>query len=157
MAIHLLHVLPTTSDPGLAEQLLHGAVVLYRLHRALELDGRAHDYTADEWMPAVYDDATSVLGAARLDREPPSLVEHAQDAVSWLSGSRAYSRCTSSPMSHATPQASPTSSSVSPGSEKSIRDPKSYFDLRRTQATRQNRRSLFMAVRYSVCGRSRLL
>jgi hypothetical protein len=90
VAIHVLHVLPVTSDPGLVEQLLgnveeHGAVVLHRCHRALELDGRAHDYTADEWWPAVYDIAASLIKAARIDREPPSLVEHAQEAVRWLS------------------------------------------------------------------------
>jgi hypothetical protein len=90
VAIHVLHILPPHSDPGLVEQLLgnveeHGAVVLHRCHRALELDGRAHDYTADEWLPAVYDIAASLLKAAHIDREPPSLVEHAQEAVRWLS------------------------------------------------------------------------
>ena len=60
-------------------------MVLHRCHQALELDGRAHDYTADEWLPAVYDIAASLLEAARPDREPPSLVEHVQEAVSWLS------------------------------------------------------------------------
>jgi hypothetical protein len=90
VAIHVLHVLPATSDPGLVQQLLgrveeHGAVVLDRCHRVLELDGRAHDYTADEWLPAVYDTAASLLGAASLEREPPSLVEQAQEAVGWLS------------------------------------------------------------------------
>jgi hypothetical protein len=90
VAIHVLHVLPPHSDPGLVEQLLdkveeHGAVVLHRCHRALELDGQAHDYTADEWLPAVYDIAASLLKAARIDREPPSLVEHAQEAIRWLS------------------------------------------------------------------------
>jgi hypothetical protein len=33
----------------------------------------------------VYDLAATLLEAARPDREPPSLVEHAQEAVSWLS------------------------------------------------------------------------
>jgi hypothetical protein len=89
VAIHVLHVLPAISDPELAKQLLgnveeHAAVVLQRCHRALELDGRTHDYTADEWLPAVYDIAGAQLEAARLDREPPSLVEDAQDAVGWL-------------------------------------------------------------------------
>jgi hypothetical protein len=90
VAIHVLHVLPATSDLGLVEQLRgnveeHSAVVLHRCHRALELDGRAHDYTAGEWLPAVYDTAASLLEAARLDREPPTLVEQAQEAVRWLS------------------------------------------------------------------------
>jgi hypothetical protein len=90
VTIHVLHVLPATSDPGLVEQLLanaeeRGAMVLHRCHQALELDGRAHDYTAYEWLAAVYDIAASLLEAARPDREPPSLVEHVQEAVSWLS------------------------------------------------------------------------
>jgi hypothetical protein len=90
VTIHVLHVLPATSDPGIVEQLLasaaeRGAVVIHRCQQALELDGRAHDYTADEWLPAVYDIAAALLEAARPDREPPSLVEHVQEAVSWLS------------------------------------------------------------------------
>ena len=90
VTIHVLHVLPATSDPGLVERLLtnageRGAVVLHRCHQVLELDGRAHEYTADEWLPAVYDIGASLLEAAQPDREPPSLVELAQEAVSWLS------------------------------------------------------------------------
>ena len=90
IAVHVLHMLPATSDPGLVDQLLrnaqdNGAVVLHRCHRALELDGQAHDYSADEWLPAVYDIATPLLEEARLDREPPSLVDQAQEAVHWLS------------------------------------------------------------------------
>ena len=53
--------------------------------RALELDGQAHDYSADEWLPAVYDIADPLLTAARPTREPPALVEQAQEAVRWLS------------------------------------------------------------------------
>jgi hypothetical protein len=90
VAIHVIHVLPATGDPGLVDQLFHtaeksSAIALQRCHRALELDGRAHDSSADEWLPAVYDIAASLLEAARLDREPPSLVEQAQEAVRWLS------------------------------------------------------------------------
>jgi hypothetical protein len=90
VAIHVLHVLPTSARGGLAKQLVdtagkNAADVLHRCHLALELDGRAHDYTADEWLPMVYDIAASLLEAARLTREPPSLVEQAQGAVRWLS------------------------------------------------------------------------
>ena len=90
VAIHVLHLLPATGDPGLVDRLLenvedNGAIVLHRCHRALELDGQAHDYTADEWLPAVYDIAAPLLEAARLSREPPSLVENSQEAVRWLS------------------------------------------------------------------------
>jgi len=90
VAIHVLHVLPAGSDPELLKQLLGNvrencAVVLHRCHRALELDGRAHDYSADEWLPTVYDTAAPLLESARLSCEPPSLVQHAQAAVHWIS------------------------------------------------------------------------
>jgi hypothetical protein len=90
VATHVIHVLPATGDPGLNDQLFgrtekSSAVALHRFHQALALDGRVHDYTADQWLPAVYDTAASLLEAARLEREPPSLVEQAQQAVGWLS------------------------------------------------------------------------
>ena len=89
VAVHVLHVLPSTTGGELAQQLLdtidnNAAAALHLCHRALELDGRAHDYTADEWLPAVYDIAALLLHEARLHREPPSVVEHAQEAVRWL-------------------------------------------------------------------------
>jgi hypothetical protein len=91
VAIHVIHVLPATADnPGLMDQLLgnvdtSAAVALHRCHQALELDGRVHDYRADEWLPGLYDIAAPLLEDARLNREPPSLVDQAQDAISWLS------------------------------------------------------------------------
>ena len=91
VAIHVIHVLPATRDThGLVGELLgtaenSAAVALHRCDRALALDGRAHDYIADEWLPTVYDIAAPLLEGARLNREPPSLVDHAQEAVSWLS------------------------------------------------------------------------
>jgi hypothetical protein len=90
VATHVIHVMPATADPVLVRQLFasaekSSAIALHRCHQALELDGPAHDYTADEWLPAVYDIAAPLLEAARLDREPPSLVEQAQEAVQWLS------------------------------------------------------------------------
>jgi hypothetical protein len=74
----------------LAQQLLdtiddNATAALHLCHRALELDGRAHDHTGDEWLPAVYDTTAALLEGARLHREPPSVVEHAQEAVRWLS------------------------------------------------------------------------
>ena len=90
VAIHVIHVLPATAAVALRDQLLsnaknNSAIALYRCHQALELDGQAHDYSADEWLPAVYDIAAPLLKAARLNREPPTLVEQAQEAVRWLS------------------------------------------------------------------------
>jgi hypothetical protein len=89
VAIHVLHALPTSARGELAQQLVdsagkNAADVLHRCHLALELDGRAHDYAAHEWLPVVYDVAAALLESARLDREPPSVVQHAQEAVHWL-------------------------------------------------------------------------
>jgi hypothetical protein len=89
VAIHVLHVLPGAARGPLAEQLLdtteeNAADVIHRCHRALELDGQDHDYTAQEWLPVVYDTAVQLLERARLDQEPPSVVQHTQDALGWL-------------------------------------------------------------------------
>lgn len=89
VAVHVLHALPRSADSGLADQLLttvetNAADALHRCHRALELDGRGHDYAADEWLPVVYDSAAPLLKSARLDQEPPSVVRAAQEAVHWL-------------------------------------------------------------------------
>jgi hypothetical protein len=54
-------------------------------HRALELDGADHGYTAEEWLPTVDDIAGSVLQSAHPDTEPPTLVQVTQEAISWLS------------------------------------------------------------------------
>ena len=90
VAIDVIHVLPATGALPLRDELLrnaenNSALALYRCHQALELDGQAHDYSAEQWLPAVYDIAAPLLETARLTREPPSLVEQAQDAVRWLS------------------------------------------------------------------------
>jgi hypothetical protein len=90
VAIHVIHVMPATGALALRDQLLgkaknNSAIALYRCHEALNLDGQAHDYSADEWLPAVYDIAAPLLETARLNREPPSFVEQAQEAVRWLS------------------------------------------------------------------------
>src|SRR5262249_42221352 len=88
--IHVIHVLPAPGAPPLTDQLLrtaanNSAAALYRCHQALELDGQAHHYSADQWRPAVYDIAGPLLGGARLDHDPPSFVEQTQEAVRWLS------------------------------------------------------------------------
>jgi hypothetical protein len=88
-AIHTLHAVPDL-EGALPEQLVeiarrNAADALHRCHRALELDGADHGYTTEEWLPAVYDVAGSLLLSARLDVEPPTLVQATQDAISWLS------------------------------------------------------------------------
>jgi hypothetical protein len=92
VAIHLVHALPDGAQAKLADELLataetNAADALHRCHRALECDGQAHSYTADEWLPVIYDAAAPLLEASRLDQEPPSLVRQTQEAVRWLSGS----------------------------------------------------------------------
>jgi hypothetical protein len=90
VAIHMIHMLPTTREVRLVDQLLNnaansGAVALRRCHRSLELDGRDHGYVADGWLPTVYDIAAPLLESAKANLEPPSAVQHVQDAVRWLS------------------------------------------------------------------------
>jgi hypothetical protein len=85
----VLHALPVTADGELAQRLVgtieaNAADVLHRCHRALELDGRAHEYSANEWLPAVYEIASSLLKSLRLNLEPPSVVQYTQEAVRWL-------------------------------------------------------------------------
>lgn len=90
VAVHVLHVLPSVADSNLAPQLIatirYNATAVLRLcDHALELDGRLHRYTTDEWLPAVFAITAPLLEQARLHREPPSAVEYAQGAVRWIS------------------------------------------------------------------------
>jgi hypothetical protein len=92
VAIHLVHAIRDGARAKLADELLdtaetNAADALHRCHRALELDGHAHGYTADEWLPVIYDAAAPLLESSRLDQEPPSLVQQTQEAVRWLSSS----------------------------------------------------------------------
>ena len=92
VAIHLVHVLPDGPRTTLADELLattetNATDALHRCHRALELDGLTHSYTADEWLPVIHDIAGPLLESSRLNPEPPSLVRLAQEAVRWLSTS----------------------------------------------------------------------
>jgi hypothetical protein len=89
-AIHTLHALPKTVEGELPEQLLEiaqrNAVDAFGYcQRALELDGADHGYHAEEWLPTVYDIAGPLLQSARLNVEPPTLVQVTQEAISWLS------------------------------------------------------------------------
>lgn len=90
VAIHMLHALPESVRGDLPRQLLDSAEknvadALYRCHRALELDGTDHGYTADEWLPIVCDVAAPLLESARLTEDPPTLVGQTQEAIGWLS------------------------------------------------------------------------
>jgi len=92
VAVHVLHMLPQGAREGLDVELLmtaekNAADALHRCHRALELDGDAHGYTAEDWLAMVYDIALPLLESARGDHEPPTIVGLTQEAVSWLSRS----------------------------------------------------------------------
>jgi hypothetical protein len=89
-AIHTLHTLPNDVEGELPGQLLdiaqrNGADALGSCHRALELDGADRGFQAADWLPTVYDIAGPLLESAPLDTEPPTLVQVAQEAISWLS------------------------------------------------------------------------
>jgi hypothetical protein len=49
------------------------------------LDGAARGYSAQEWLPLVYDAAAPLLESARLNEDPPTVVQHTQGATGWLS------------------------------------------------------------------------
>jgi hypothetical protein len=89
VAIHVLHALPDVRG-DLPRQLLdttekNAAEALRRCHRALELDGEARGYSAEEWLPVVYDIAGPLLQSASRLEEPPTVVMQAQEAISCLS------------------------------------------------------------------------
>jgi uncharacterized protein (DUF2384 family) len=90
VAIHMLHALPAGARGSVAQDLVDTARrnagdALHRCHRALELDGVARGYTPDEWLPLAYDTAAPLLESARLNEEPPTVVQHTQEAIGWLS------------------------------------------------------------------------
>ena len=90
VAIHVIHVLPNGARGSICNELIetaekNAADALGRCHRTLELDGAAHDYTPGEWLPVIYDIAGPILHSIRLDKEPPTIVEATQEAISWLS------------------------------------------------------------------------
>jgi hypothetical protein len=89
VATTVLHTLPDqahASNAGLADELLAtidttASGSLHRCHLALDaygLDDPAD--TADEWLPYVYDETAHALHALSPTVDPPSLIEHAQEA-----------------------------------------------------------------------------
>jgi hypothetical protein len=92
VAIHVIHALPEAAPPHLPQQLLatasrNTASALRRCDLALEQNGAAHGYQADEWLPIICDSASRLLQSAGLDEDPPPVVEQAQNAIVWLSRS----------------------------------------------------------------------
>ncbi len=89
-AIHTLHALPKDVEGELPRQLLEIAQrnvvgALGCCQPALECDGADHGYRAEGWLPTVYDTTGPLLQSARLDTEPPTLVQVTQEAIGWLS------------------------------------------------------------------------
>ena len=89
VAANVLHVLPAAAERApVADELLStldltAAGSLHRCHLALEADGNSRDYQAEDWLPLVYDQAVHALLDASPTADPPSLVEHAQEAGRW--------------------------------------------------------------------------
>ena len=89
VAANVLHVLPAVAERApVADDLLStldltAAGSLHRCHLALEADGNSRDYQAEDWLPLVYDQAAHALLDASPTADPPSLVEHAQEAGRW--------------------------------------------------------------------------
>ena len=86
----MVHALPDGARGSICNELIetaekNAADALGRCHRTLELDAAAHDYTPGDWLPIVYDIAGPILHSLRLDKEPPTIVEVTQEAISWLS------------------------------------------------------------------------
>ena len=87
VAANILHTLPdkARARAGLADELLAtidatAAGSLDRGHLALHADGHSRGYDADDWLTLVYDAAADALAMASPTSDPPSLIEHAQQA-----------------------------------------------------------------------------
>jgi len=88
VAANALHILPSAANgaAALADQLLAtidqtSAGSLHRCHLALDTTGQdAQADTAEEWLPYIYDEASHHLASLSPTADPPSLIEHAQEA-----------------------------------------------------------------------------
>ena len=87
VAANVLHLLPTSTRDALdiADELITtldatATGSLHRCHLALESDGESRGYDADEWLPLAYEQAADWLQHTSPSADPPSLIEHAQQA-----------------------------------------------------------------------------
>ena len=87
VAANVLHLLPTSTYEGaaVAEELIAtidttAAGSLHRCHLGLQSDGESRGYEPDEWLPLAYEQAADWLQHASPTTDPPSLIEHAQQA-----------------------------------------------------------------------------
>ena len=87
VAANVVHLLPpaTQRDADVVGELITtidvtAAGSLHRCRLALQGDGRSRGYDADEWLPLAYEQAAEWLQHASAAADPPSLIEHAQQA-----------------------------------------------------------------------------
>jgi len=87
VAANVLHLLPPATQRGaeVAGELIAtidatATGSLHRCHLALQSDGESRGYDADEWLPLAYDQAADWLEHAAPAADPPSLIEHTQQA-----------------------------------------------------------------------------
>jgi hypothetical protein len=87
VAANVLHILPAaTGRAALADELLStidqtATGSLHRSHLALDASGQdAGADTAEEWLPYIYDETAHHLRALSSTADPPSVVQHAQEA-----------------------------------------------------------------------------
>ena len=87
VAANVLHLLPPVTQRGadvvgelIATIDATATGALHRCHLALESDGRARGYDADEWLPLAYEQAADWLEHTSPAADPPSLIEHAQQS-----------------------------------------------------------------------------
>jgi hypothetical protein len=87
VAANVLHLLPPSTHDGsaVADELLAtidttATGSLHRCDLALHADGRSRGYDADEWLALAYEQTADWLEHASPTADPPSLIEHAQQA-----------------------------------------------------------------------------
>ena len=88
VAANVLHILAGVGTGGaaLADELLStvdqtAAGSLHRCHLTLQACGQnGETKTAEEWLPYIYDEAAHALHAFSPTADPPSLIQHAQEA-----------------------------------------------------------------------------
>jgi hypothetical protein len=87
VAANVLHLLPPATQRGadVAGELIAtidatATGALHRCHLALQSDGESRGYDADEWLPLAYEQTADWLQRASPATDPPSLIEHAQQA-----------------------------------------------------------------------------
>jgi hypothetical protein len=92
VAAQTLHLLPASESPervALDDELLATIAIaaagsLCRCQFALDADALARSYSPEDSLPLVYDLAGDALQRVSLADEPPSIVDHSQQAGRWV-------------------------------------------------------------------------